>query len=72
MFGVRIGQPILAFALGGALLDPVVAGAVRAGWLASYPEDGGDAVVLTGGLGMQRFTMRLALRDRAGFLAATR
>ena len=71
MFGMRIGQPILAFPLRGAVLDPAVAGAVSAGWLSTYPQGGAEGVMLTGGLGVQRFSMRLSLRDPNGFLAAT-
>jgi len=72
MFGMRMGQPILAIPQPGATLDPNVTGRVKVAWLKTYPrlEDNG-AVVLEGGLGLQRFTLRLALRDPAAFLAAT-
>jgi hypothetical protein len=69
MFGMRIGQPILAFPLRGAQLDPFVASNVMTGWLGTIRTD--DAAHLTGGLSVQRFTMRLAVRDLAGFAAAT-
>jgi len=71
MFGVRIGQPILAFPLRGAVLEPAVAASVTTGWLSTYPEEGDGAITLKGGLGLQRFTMRVQVRDVAGFLAAT-
>lgn len=71
MFGVRIGQPILAFPLRGAILEPAVAASVTTGWLSTYPEEADRAITLKGGLGVQRFTMRVQVRDVAGFLAAT-
>jgi len=69
MFGVRIGQPVLAFPLRGAQLDPNVAASVTVGWLSSIGTD--DAAHLAGGLGMRRFSMHLAVRDVAGFARAT-
>ena len=69
MLGMRIGQPILAFPLRGAQLDPRVTVCVSTGWLDSIKT--GDAVELSGGLGVQRFTMRLEVRDVEGFAKAT-
>jgi hypothetical protein len=69
MFGVRIGQPILAFPLRGAQLDPFVASSVNSGWLESIRTD--DAAHLAGGLSVQRFDLRALVRDVAGFAAAT-
>lgn len=71
MFGQRIGQPTLALPLRGAVLDPRVTANVTTGWLETYPREEGGAVVLRGGLGVQRFTMRLTLRDVAGFLRSS-
>jgi len=71
MFGVRIGQPIMAFAHPAQALDPVVAGRVKVGWLKAYPRLEGAAAVLEGGLGVQRFTLRMQLRDATSFVAAT-
>jgi hypothetical protein len=71
MFGQRIGQPIIALPLRGAILDPRVVGSVHLGWLETYPREEGGAVVLRGGLGVQRFTMRLAVRDVAGFVRSS-
>ncbi len=68
MFGSRMGQPILAFPLRGAILDPRVAMNVRAGWLETYPREEDGAMILRGTLGAQRFTLRVAVRDVAGFL----
>jgi hypothetical protein len=67
-FGSRMGQPILALPLRGAILDPRVAGAVLTGWLETYPREEDGAVILRGGLRAQRFTLRLSVRDVAGFL----
>lgn len=69
--GMRMGQPILAFALRGALLDPRAVGLVHTGWLETYPREEGGAVILRGGLGVQRCTLRLAVRDVAGFLRSS-
>ncbi len=67
-FWSRMGQPVLALPLRGAILDPRVAGAVLTGWLETYPREEDGAVILRGGLRAQRFTLRLSLRDVAGFL----
>ena len=69
MFGMRIGQPVLAFPLRGAQLDPNIAMNVTAGWLESMST--ADAAHIAGTLGVQRFSMRLAVRDVAGFARAT-
>ena len=69
MFGMRIGKPVLAFPLRGAQLDPFVATSVTAGWLEKISTD--DAAHLAGGLSVQRFSMRLAVRDVTGFAQAT-
>ncbi len=69
--GKRMGQPIIALPLRGAVLDPRTVGLVTLGWLETYPRDEDGAVVLRGGLGVQRFTMRLALRDVAGFVRSS-
>jgi hypothetical protein len=71
MFGMRIAKPILAFPLRGAVLDPAVAASVSVGWLSTYPQESNGAATLTGGLGVQRCTLRVAVRDLRGFLAAT-
>jgi len=68
MFGSRMGQPILAFPLRGAILDPRVVMNVRVGVLETYPREEGGGVILRGTLGVQRFTLRVAVRDVAGFL----
>ena len=69
MFGVRIGKPILAFPLRGAQLDPFIATNVTSAWLEKITTD--DAAHLAGGLSVARFSMRLAVRDVAGFAQAT-
>jgi hypothetical protein len=71
MFGMRIGQPILAIPQPGAALDPAIAHLVTLAWLKVPPRWENVGVVLEGGLGAQRFTMRLMLRDPRTFLAAT-
>ena len=50
----------------GAQLDPFVATSVTAGWLEKISTD--DAAHLAGGLSVQRFSMRLAVRDVTGFV----
>jgi hypothetical protein len=72
MFGMRIGQPILAIAQPGATLDPGIAGRVKVAWLKTYPRLDKDVVLLEGGLGVQRFTLRLELAGLGAFLTATR
>jgi hypothetical protein len=69
MLGMRIGRPILAFPLRGAVFDPAISSMASVGWLESIRTD--DAAHLAGGLGVQRFTMRLAVRDVTGFANAT-
>ena len=69
MFGMRIGKPILAFPLRGAQLDPYVASIVTLGWLESIETN--DAANIAGTLAVQRFSMRIAVRDVAGFARAT-
>ena len=69
MFGARIGKPILALPLRGAQLDPFIGTNVTSAWLEKISTD--DAAHLAGGLSVQRFSMRLAVRDVTGFAHAT-
>jgi hypothetical protein len=68
MFGRRIGKPIVAFPIRGAQLDPWVAANVTLGVLESIRAD--DAAHLVGTFVLQRFSMRLAVRDVTGFAQA--
>jgi len=70
-FGIRMGQPIIALPLRGAILDPRVAASVRLGWLETHPRDEDGTIVLKGGLDAQRFTLHLTLRAPAAFAAVT-
>jgi hypothetical protein len=70
-FGARLGQPILAFPLRGADLDPFVAASVVRGWLGTAPAEEGGFVVFSGGIPAQRVSIRLGLRDPRAFVAAT-
>lgn len=72
VLGGRKGQPVIAFPLRGAALDPFVASQVIVGWLGTAPaEEDGGGVAFSGGLPMQRISVRLLLRDPRGLVAAT-